>query len=230
MFILSYWPLYDDTTRSTLARSWSVPIQRLSLAALVVKVLRRQPPLQRDATRRPLVCQHGEPGRVAAAPLDDQMVAEDALGDEAEALGSTSRRRVQRVALPLVASVAQHVKGVPRQQEEGLGGRGGALQRGREHQVADLDGAVGRVYAQVGCVADGLVRRVRDDGEEQGVLRGSLAAQALLEGVERGIGPVAHVEPEPILLGAGRRGKESRAVDVGIQGHQGHQTTGEGDV
>src|SRR5689334_17214357 len=55
----------------------------------------------------PFLVDHGVPGGVAAAALVDARLAEEAFVGEAEALRRGTRRRIQRVALPFVAPVAQ---------------------------------------------------------------------------------------------------------------------------
>ena len=76
------------------------------------------------------------------------MLAEDALEGEAEALGGAARAGVGGVALPLQAAVAEAVEGLAREQVDRLGGRGRALQRGAEPDVADLDASVRGLDAQ----------------------------------------------------------------------------------
>ena len=86
--------------------------------------------------------EHGEPCRIAVAAFDDHVLAEDAFEGEAEAQGGAAAGLVVRVALPLVAAVAQVLEDVAGHQVHGLGGGAGALQRGRKQNVADFDDAV----------------------------------------------------------------------------------------
>ena len=104
--------------------------QRRALASFGVEVVRGQPRLERRLPRRPVTVDHREPRRVARAALHDHVLAEDALEREAEARGGAARRLVQRVALPLVAAVAERLEGVARHQVHGFSRAARALQRG----------------------------------------------------------------------------------------------------
>src|SRR5262245_39650499 len=70
------------------------PVQRREtrlLLAVRAEIVRRKPALEARLARAPLAVEHGEPGGVAVAALDDLMLAEHALEGEAEA-----RRRAPR--------------------------------------------------------------------------------------------------------------------------------------
>ena len=56
-------------------------------AGLGIEILRREPCLEGPLDRRPFGIQHGEPGRVAVAALDDHVLPEHALEGEAEPFG-----------------------------------------------------------------------------------------------------------------------------------------------
>src|SRR4051794_5337231 len=143
--------------------------QRYALEALAVEVLGRQPGLEGRADRGPLTVEDGVPGRVPVAALDHEVLAEDALEAEPEALGRTARAGVGRVALPLQPPVAEVVERVAREQVDRLGRPGRALQRRAEPDVADLDDAVGGLDAQVAGHAERAAAHPVDDGEEQRV-------------------------------------------------------------
>ena len=81
------------------------------------------------------------------------------------------RRRVEGIALPFVAAIAELVEDMAREQILRLGRAGRALHRRRIKDVADLDHAIGRIDAQKGLVADRSPRGVVDDGEEQRIGR-----------------------------------------------------------
>src|SRR5437867_5746466 len=97
------------------------------------------PGLEGRARRRPLAIEHREPGAVAIAPLDDHVLAEDALEAEAELERRAARSLVERVALPLHAAVAELVECLREEHPGDLGADAAALQRRRVPDVADLD-------------------------------------------------------------------------------------------
>ena len=108
----------------------------------------------------------GEPGRVAVAALVDHRLPEQPLVLEAQPQRRRPRRRIERVALPLVAPVAELVEHARHHQEHGLGGGRRPLQQRRVVDVADLDHAVGPIDAHEGRHADGLAGLQIDDGCE----------------------------------------------------------------
>jgi len=73
--------------------------------------------------------------------LDHVGLAENALEAEPVALGRGARRRIERIAFPLVAAIAKFVEDPPHHQEHCFGPGGLALQRGRVGDAADLDAA-----------------------------------------------------------------------------------------
>src|SRR5262245_34716371 len=79
------------------------------LAAGGVEIFRREPALESGLAGRPLAVEHREPGGVAVASLDDEVLAEHAFEREAEALGGAPRGGIERVAFPLVTAVAQRL-------------------------------------------------------------------------------------------------------------------------
>src|ERR1700730_2936414 len=80
--------------------------ERRPLTALLVEVRRIEPARERPIERGPFAVDHGVPRGVTVTALVHTRLAEDALVGESEALRRRARRRVQRVALPLVAAVA----------------------------------------------------------------------------------------------------------------------------
>ena len=78
------------------------------LLEAVVEVLGREPGHEARPDRRPVAVGDRVPGGVAVAPLDDHVVAEDALEGEAEAFGGTPRGGVQRIALPFQPTVREN--------------------------------------------------------------------------------------------------------------------------
>ncbi len=122
--------------------------QALPLPPLGVEIRRIQPDLERRLQPRPFAVDRREPGGVAVATLGHHRLPEQPLIGQPQPLGGPPRRQVQRVAFPFVAAIAQRED--PRHhQQHRLGRRRGALQHRREVDVADLDGAIGRVDPQV---------------------------------------------------------------------------------
>ena len=99
------------------------------LLARRVEILRRQPALEGGLARRPFAVEHRVIGGVAVPALGDQLLAQDALEDEAIAQSRAPRRRVQRIAFPFVAPVAQRLERVAREQILRLGAERRTLQR-----------------------------------------------------------------------------------------------------
>src|SRR5690606_15908116 len=98
------------------------------------------------------------------------MLAEDALESEAIPLGGAARSGVERVALPLVAAIAERLENVASEQELGLGRERRPLQRRAVENVADLDDPHRRAdlhqrenaeRAPAFAVDDGVRERVR---------------------------------------------------------------------
>ena len=175
-----------------------------------VEIVGREPALVSGLARRPLAVEHGEPGGVAVAALDDHVLAEDALEREAEALGRALRGRVEVVALPLVAAIAEIVEDIAREEILRFGRAGRALQRGRVEDIADLDDAVWRVDAQKGLIADRGPGGAVEDREEQRVRRLRLGGDAGLEDGGVRVGAVEQVGPDAVLVAAIRRRRKGR--------------------
>jgi len=157
-------------------------IETIQLPALGVEVFGGEPGLEGLFSCGPFGVEHAEPGGVAVAALDDHVLAEDAFKCEAEAQGGLAAGQVFGVALPLVAAVAEIFKDVPGHEVVGLSGGGGALQGGREQDVAHLDYPVGRVNAHVACVAGGLAGGGGNECQKDGVRCGLLALESGAEG------------------------------------------------
>src|ERR1700678_629913 len=122
--------------------------------ALLIEIIPRKPAPVGRLARRPFAVEHREPRLVAVAALDDHVLAKDSLESEAEALRGATRRRVEGVALPLVAAIAERLEDVTREQILRLGRAGRPLHRRRVQDVADLGDPVRRIDAQKGLVAD----------------------------------------------------------------------------
>src|SRR6478735_11059400 len=118
-----------------------------ALAAHVVEVVVVEPGIERCAHARPLAVRDREPVGVAVAALVDEGIAEPALPDEAEPERCAARRRVEAVALPLVAAVAEVVEDVSHQESLQLGRGAAALELTAEGDRSHLDRAHLRVDA-----------------------------------------------------------------------------------
>src|SRR5436853_7893914 len=97
------------------------PRQAYPLPACRVEIFRHKPALEGRLARRPFGIEHRVPGRVAVAALDDHVLAEEALEGEAETQRSAPPGGVERVALPLVAAVAERLERVAGEQILRLG-------------------------------------------------------------------------------------------------------------
>ena len=114
--------------------------------------------------------EHREPGGVTITSLDDHVLPKDALEAEAVAQRSALRGRVEIIALPFVAAIAEFVEDMGGEQILRFGRADRALHRRRIKDVADLDHAMGRLDAQKSLIADRFPRGVVDDREEQRIL------------------------------------------------------------
>src|SRR6201993_2161494 len=124
----------------------------------------------------PLIIRDGEPCGIAAALLVDDGVEKDAFEAEAEAQSRTSRGRVERVALPLIAPISELIEGVAHHQILKFRGGASLLQLRRQMDVADLDGAVLRRDAQQGADA-GRVGAFIEEGEKERVAAGGVVLE-----------------------------------------------------
>src|SRR5215467_8749367 len=109
------------------------------LCPIRAEILRRQPPLECGLAGRPLGFQHREPGGIAAAALDDHVVAENAFERKTETERGATRRGIEGVTFPLVAAKPERLENIARQEILRLRGERGALERRTEQDVADLD-------------------------------------------------------------------------------------------
>src|ERR1700674_2984448 len=92
------------------------------------EVFRRQPALEICFALRPFAVEHREPSIVAVSAFRDQVLAERPLIDEAITKRRSAGRRIERVAIPLVAAIAERFEGVSRQQILRLGAKRRALE------------------------------------------------------------------------------------------------------
>src|ERR1700751_2420933 len=80
------------------------------LLSLFVEVGWIQPGLEGRADSRPLTVRDGVPGRVTTSAFVGDGVSEDALECKSVARGGRARGRVQAVAFPFVAAIAELVE------------------------------------------------------------------------------------------------------------------------
>jgi hypothetical protein len=102
--------------------------ERVKLTAFGIEIFRREPGLESTAQARPLIICDGKPCRIAAALFVNDRVEKDAFDAEAEPQRRAAGGRVQRVALPLVAPVAEVLEGVAHHQVLDLRRGAGVLQ------------------------------------------------------------------------------------------------------
>ncbi len=184
---------------------------------LRVKVTVCQPIHQGRAEWRPFGVEDGKPGGIAVACLVHHGLAEDAFELKAQALGSRDGWRVQAVALPFKAAVAQGVKSVLHQQKLGLGGHGCALQQGRKGHKTHLNHAICRVHAhqrQRAHGAPGLQVNHCIVDKARGLRR--LGGMRTVVG-QRGEGAYGHIGPVAAIGGQAIGCKQCIGVACGIQ-------------
>src|SRR5215831_12819428 len=131
------WSDFDQYRTSTRVEAR----QALVLAACGVEIAGVEPALEGLFERRPFAVEDREPAGVAVAALVDRGLAEHAFVLESQSQRRGTRRRVERVAFPLVAPVAQLVEDAAHHQIHRFGGGWRALQERRIVDAADFDDA-----------------------------------------------------------------------------------------
>jgi hypothetical protein len=130
------------------------------LNPLRVEIIRAQPAFEIALARRPLAIEHGKPDVIAIAALGNHVLAESALVDKSIAQRGPPRGGVERIALPFVAAIAEHVEDVTRQEILGFGAERGALQGRRIEDMPHFDHTMRRNDPQQREVADGAILRI----------------------------------------------------------------------
>src|SRR5258708_26547843 len=97
------------------------------LQAFAVKVLGREPARKSALGRRPVADEHGKPGIIAVAALGDDVLAERPFVAEPVAERCAPRRRIERIAFPFVAPVAERLENITRQEVLSFGAQRRAL-------------------------------------------------------------------------------------------------------
>src|SRR6516165_5031914 len=132
------------------------------LPAISIKIFRRQPAFEIALARRPFVVEHRKPRVVAIAALGNHVLAEGALVDEPVTQRRSPRRRIQRVAFPFIAAIAERLENVTRQQILGFGAEPRALRGWRIEHVPDFNNAMHRNNTQQRQIADGAILQIDD--------------------------------------------------------------------
>src|SRR5262249_39389366 len=123
--------------------------EALALPPARVEIRGIEPALVARLERGPVSIDDRIPGRVAVALLVYRGLAKEALVLEAGSQGGGAGGRVERVAFPLVAAIAELIEDTPHHEEHRLGRRGGTLERWRIVDVPDLDHAGRGVDPQI---------------------------------------------------------------------------------
>src|SRR6476646_4236635 len=100
-----------------------------------------QPALEVELPHRPFAVEHGKVGRITVAALCDFVLPQNALEYEAIPEGGAPRRRVMRIAFPLVAPVAQRFEDIACEQILRLCCKCRPLECRRVDNMADLNHA-----------------------------------------------------------------------------------------
>lgn len=189
------------------------------LRAPVIEIFGRQPVEEGLANRRPIGIDDCIPGGVAIAFFVNGGLPEDSLEGKAEAESGGAGRGVEGIAFPFDTTVSQ-VEGVRDHEIHGLGRGSGALKKGREIEVPDLDRSAGRLDAhQAGHTGSAVGFRIDNGVEQRIIFRGHFGDPVLviLERSKRTIGKISPIQ----VLGIESVGFEKIAsVQVGIEANQ----------
>ena len=148
------------------------------------------------------------------------MLAEQPLEGEAETDRRPARGRVQGVAFPFEAPVAQGLEGMARHQEDRLGGEARALQGGGQPDMADFDHTIGRHDPEITRHAQRTSCRAIEDGEEQRVRGGRALGEPGREGRLVGEGAIAEIIPDRRVAAGAMGGLEQvMGLTAGIDRH-----------
>src|SRR5258706_3336826 len=143
--------------------------KRPTLHSIFAEIVGHQPSFECRAQERPLAICDGEPGRVSAASLIDHGLAENAFVAKTITLRRPARRRVETVAFPFVAAVAQFIEDAAHEQIHRLGAGSRALQPQGVDDVTYLDHTIGTIDAHQRGRAHGLAAAGIDNYMMQGI-------------------------------------------------------------
>ena len=132
-----------------------------------------------------------------------------------QAQGGAAAGLILRIALPLVAAVAEVFKDVAGHQVHGFSGRGGALQRRRQQDVAHLNHAVGLLHAHVAGIAGGEAELFGISAKNKAALPLSFCTSDWRSPLSSGIGAVG--EPGPQLIVTADSFPEGRGMARGVE-------------
>src|SRR5262249_10729964 len=180
---------------------WRRPIQLAQarpLPSLSVEIFRRQPALESGLALGPFGVEHRVIGGVAGPAFDDHMLAQDALEHEAVPQRRSPRRRVERVALPLISPVAKRLERVAAKQILHLGSERRALQGRRIEYIADLDDAHGGTDFHQRRDADSITGSI-DDRVGIGIVELHAAGEPFRERREIREWAVGHIGPDLVV-------------------------------
>src|SRR5438067_956380 len=209
--------LIPDTSRPALTLPGGERRQAGALPPGIVEIAGIEPAFERGLDARPFAVGDREPGGVAIAALDDISLAENPLEAEPVSRGRGARRRIQRIALPVIAAIAEFVEDAPHHQIHRLGPGRLLLQRRRIGDAADLDAAGREIDVEITRDPDRLAAAGIDDriGDEilppqPGLERGAILVKPAI-GSPRQIGP----HPAVAILAVG--GVEFGGMPAGIE-------------
>ena len=209
--LASSWPMRAlDRGRGQLAQSDP-------LAAKFVEVIRREPPFVSCLQRGPFLGDHCEPSGVATSVANDCGAAENPLIGQAESPSGPARPSVQRIALPLQASVAKSLHGVDDKLVHRIGRDSRACNPRAPVDVADLDGLVRRIDSHQRLPAFNSVGGAINHREKEGVHRSNCAAKPGIEFLKRGWCRLGHIAKARGSIRRARGSEEFVPMSVGIE-------------
>ena len=171
-----------------------------------VEIGRVEPALEGRLERQPLAVEDREPAGIAVARFVDRRLVEHALVAEPEALRRGARRRVERIAFPFVAPIAELVKDAAHHQVHRLGRRRGALQRRGVVDAADLDDPRRGVDAHQAGDTDRTPAAALDD---------DVAKRVVAEAVPPGLGAPIYAKLDAELAAALMGINAVKGVEIG---------------
>lgn len=178
--LASSWPMQPlDRGRGQLAQSDP-------LLAYLVEVIRCEPSFVGCLQGGPFLGDHCKSCGVATSVANDCGAAEGSLIGQAESLRGPARPSVQRIALPLQASVSKSLHGVEDKQVHRVGRDSRARNPRAPVDVADLDGLMSRIDPHQRLPAFNSVGAAIDHREKEGVRRRGCAGKPGIEFSERG--------------------------------------------
>ena len=199
-----------DGGRGQLAQSDSLPTP-------LVEVIWREPSFVGCLQRGPFLGNHREPCGVATSVANDCGSAEGSLMGQAESTRGPARPSVQRIALPLQASVAKSLHGVGDKQVHRIGRDSRACNPRAPVNVADLDGLMSGIDPHQRLPAFNLVGGAIDHCEKERIDRRNCSGKPGVEFLERGWCGLGHVAKARGPIRRARGGEEIVPMRVGVE-------------